>query len=349
MRRKFLKFLEREAGRKRQSLSKLQKDRESEADAQELCQASDELEALEELVLETREALIHEHLDLLERETARPPSDPPTHWRSRALRRASPHQRPHQRAEKCVALSPSVHDNTRKSAGSAWSKTISSKGASACALFCIKVSKAVTPVLNPIDRVLGKISTAVHGPTTAQKTGLSESRISHSRRPQHRPQRCTTQRHPASAQPAAHLRKEIARDFWSHVACGACAECVDPRRSAADTNAISGELILQSSFSGGSFADAQSAVSLLRSRMHDQQANTASASCEPLADSGEVHVVEVAAATKEAPKLEATEGFVPISSLQLDRVARHAHEASGDAQNTPPSNSGSCCSAATVA
>jgi hypothetical protein len=220
LRGKFLHFLEKEARTKRRSLTELRRrsaasGSDGEMQAKILAMSDKiyrELSTVEDLVLESREALINEHLEVardrrlssevsstISISSASSGSTPaPTHWRSR-VRRATPLAR---RADLCASPACKREDikRDRSSVDSKISKESSLSHKSLTEKYCEKVENRVKPLINPIDRVLGKISNFVHGPAPQKK----QQTISADRRT------------------SAQLRKEVAREFWGYMACGAC-------------------------------------------------------------------------------------------------------------------------------
>ncbi len=247
MRGKFVRFLEKETSRKRESLGEVRRRSvcESDCDRQEQLSSiserlAEELGQLEELLAENREALIDEHLENLHARSfvfststmsssdckAAPasPGTPPVHWRSRAkyVRRT-----PYQTRRDTIGSCGSSEGKRSGSADSDPSNTDSSaqRMSAASQAYCRSVSQTVAPIMNPIDRALGRFSALIHGPTPTKSTPSVPVL-------QSRPAACGQQKGPGQQWPGrepgprksvAQLRKEVAKEFWAHLMCGTCA------------------------------------------------------------------------------------------------------------------------------
>merc|ERR1711939_866682 len=238
LRSKFLRFLEKEARKKRRSLTELRRRSAIELDdgtRTKLLAVSDkissELEAMEELFLENQEALVNEHLEMVldtrissfassfssasdeskspaEVHAVTPPA--PTHWRSR-IRRATPHVR-----RKEIRASPVCKAATPKFLSTeAMNSKDGSLQKSAPERYCEKVEARVKPLLRPVDCVLSKISSFVHGPTSRERQPQVKSPVGTS---------LLLRQKESSAEPYAAVRKDLAREFWGSIACGACVD-----------------------------------------------------------------------------------------------------------------------------
>jgi len=244
MRGKFVRFLEKETSRKRESLGEVRRRSmcESDCDRQEqLSSISDrlaeELGQLEELLAENREALVDEHLENLHDRSfvfststmsssdskAAPPSPgtPPLHWRSRAKSvRRTPYQVRRDTSGSCgssegkrSSLADSDPSNTDSSA---------QRMSAATQAYCRTVSQTVAPIMNPIDRALSRFAALIHGPTPTRSTLASVPVLPS--RPAACGQQKGTGREPAPRKSVAQLRKEVANEFWAHMMCGTCAQ-----------------------------------------------------------------------------------------------------------------------------
>ena len=244
MRGKFVRFLEKETSRKRESLGEVRRRSmcESDCDRQEqLSSISDrlaeELGQLEELLAENREALVDEHLENLHDRSfvfststmsssdskAAPPSPgtPPLHWRSRAKNvRRTPYQVRRDTSGSCG----SSEGKRSSSADSDPSNTDSSaqRMSAATQAYCRTVSQTVAPIMNPIDRALSRFANLIHGPTPTRSTLASVPVLPS--RPAACGQQKGTGREPAPRKSVAQLRKEVANEFWAHMMCGTCAQ-----------------------------------------------------------------------------------------------------------------------------
>jgi len=326
LRGKFLKYLEVQAGRKRESLNEVRRRSMCESDSEIQVKLhsisdklSDDLESLEELLRVNRDALIHEHLELvLDRSICSPPSNdsvgtpasssstesdaapavqpaspahaPPTHWRSRVIRRT-----PYQTRKSITAVtadscgsSCSNLDSKRQSGESTASKASVSRRSMSVA-YCEKVSKGVTPVMTPIDRALGRISNLVYGPTPTRSIPSSPATPSAPHlppRPQHRSE--------------ATLRKEIVRDFWGYVSCG---NCVVVKNNSMNVPLSSDPTRAQTQ------KMQEEAIRVMEKRIEaDVQASLAKFKSQ---------VAESQAARARPPALAEVGGHVPSSSLQV--------------------------------
>lgn len=252
LRGKFVRFLQREASKKRNSLSEIQRLSmcESDSDLQEKLwstsdRIADEIDQLEELLNMNREALIEEHLERLHdrasmtllssasaasNDAVAPPSvlsaypsgtpssPPPIHWRSRApVRRNASH--PTRRTDGCTSSGLNATDIKLNGADSKTSMAIlPACRTSSSQLYCDKVYRGIAPVINPIDKALGKISNFVHGPIPSQNRHASAPP------PPWRPAPSAV---PEPQKTPAQLRKEIARGFWTYIMCGSCVDGVN--------------------------------------------------------------------------------------------------------------------------
>lgn len=315
LRGKFLSFLEHEAGRKRESLNEVRRRSMcvSDSEMQEKLHSisdklTDDLEALEALLLDNREALIHEHMELLHdrkvcaspiasNDSFTPPSPtspaqaPPTHWRSRVIRRTPCQTR---KSDSCGSKC-SIDLDTRRSMSVA---------------YCEKVSKGVTPVMTPIDRALGRISNLVYGPTPMRGTpsprAAPATPIVPHLPPQHSPS-------------DAALRKEIARDFWGYLSCGSCSHFNSIPHSSASTQcpverAETQEMredairVMEKRIEG----DVQASLATFKSRVAESQA-----ACEAACADTSVRA--------RPPALNVSSeigGHVPFSSLEVSRAVQ---------------------------
>ena len=237
MRGKFVRFLERETTRKRQNLGEVRRRSccEADGDRQEQLlsisdRLADELGQLEALLDQNREALVDEHLEIIHdrrscivstsSDSFTAPSSsgsaecaaPPIHWRARAKNiRRTPYQMRRPDSGSCGSS-----DGKRNSADSDASKMdASAQRASASQVYCRSVSRTVAPIINPIDKALGKFSNLVHGPVH-HKNGPAPVPPLPSR-----PAACGEQQ--GQKKSAAQLRKEITREFWAYMMCGPCA------------------------------------------------------------------------------------------------------------------------------
>ena len=240
LRRKFLRFLEQEARKKSRSLTELRRRSATERDGNMQAKLlalsikiSSELKSVEELLIENQEALVNEHLEMvIDRRastvsssfsatsdsscprapatagSATPPA--PTHWRPR-IRRATPHTC---RKDICASLDCQGENAKNVSAEPNGLKNGLLRQKSAPQRYCETVENRVKPLLNPIDRVLGKISSLVHGPTPAESQLRLNSRTNVA---------SSLPRYTGSSaeqQAAAKVRM----GFWGSLVCGACVD-----------------------------------------------------------------------------------------------------------------------------
>jgi len=268
---------------------------------------SNELDSLEELLIVNREALIHEHLERLHDtrvSAASAPSSPteeaipthsspaiPIHWRSRATMRRTPHLT--RRSIDSCGSTVFIEVDSLENRSTADSTTTSCKRMSASAVYCDKVSRGVTPIMNPIDKALGKISNFVHGPASSQRTSMQQPQPVPSRPPQQ------TQ---GGKKTTPELRKALARGCWEYIACGACAnsEMLPPIPPSPHAAVVEMEKKLE----------------------EDMQASLAKFKRE-VAES-ERAAVERAAVERAAAHdriLSSTSSYVPPSSLQTNKVS----------------------------
>ena len=315
LRGKFLRFLEKEARTKRRSLTELRRRSAAsgpDGDKKLLALSTKvyrELSTVEDLVLESREALINEHLEVAGDRRSEASSmistssdaassasqGAPTHWRSR-VRRATPLAR---RADSCASPACKREDinRDRSSVDSTISKESSLSRKSVTEKYCEKVENRVKPLINPIDRVLGKLSNFVHGPAQQKQhhTNSSDRRTS------------------------AQLRKELARDFWGYMACCACVgdsknECSNPSFSAAPKKTRKSDIFQDAHIEtmmrieAKLEADAQSHLAKVKSQLALPESSYSSPERERLGNPSHV------------TPLFASEIEVPASSLDIDRA-----------------------------
>ena len=302
MRGKFVQFLQGEAERRRRSLLDVTRRREEEPGEELNRQAvlmKDELDELEELLQDARGAL--------DKDRGASPARPPAHWRARA-RRAMVHS---SRSGCCGA--PSTIHAPRKMGCKPLSAT-----------YCDKVERRVLPMLRPIDRALAKISRIVHGPPLSTADLQREQDIQQQMREQlqreherklHSPDASSppTTRPPESAQ----RRKEIVREFWAMMSCGACSP-PDP--------SAKGELSARYHTEVRSWleADAPGQQSLSTGFFGDVSTSGEGCACleiEPAsAEASQLLLVGEQSRTAAEVAHDEAAVVVPVSSLQVERA-----------------------------
>lgn len=301
MRGKFVQFLQGEAERRRRSLLDVTRRREEEPGEELHRQAvlmKDELDELEELLQDARGAL--------DKDRGASPARPPAHWRARA-RRAMVHS---SRSGCCGA--PSTIHAPRKMGCKPLSAT-----------YCDKVERRVLPMLRPIDRALAKISRIVHGPPLSTADLQREQDIQQQMREQlqgeherklHSPDASS----PPTTRPAesAERRKEIVREFWAMMSCGACSP-PDP--------SATGELSARYDTEVRSWleADAPGQQSLSTGFFGDVSTSGEGCACleiEPApAEASQLLGGEQSRTAAQVAHVEAAV-VVPVSSLQVERA-----------------------------
>ena len=302
MRGKFVQFLQGEAERRRRSLLDVTRRREEEPGEELNRQAvlmKDELDELEELLQDARGAL--------DKDRGASPARPPAHWRARA-RRAMVHS---SRSGSCGA--PSTIHAPRKMGCKPLSAT-----------YCDKVERRVLPMLRPIDRALAKISRIVHGPPLSTADLQREQDIQQQMREQLQGEHERKLHSPDASSPpttrpqeSAARRKEIVREFWAMMSCGACSP-PDPSAKGELSARYHTEVRLwleadppgQQSLSTGFFGD----VSTSGEGCACLEIEPASAEASQLLLVGEQSRTAAEVAHDEAAVV------VPVSSLQVERA-----------------------------
>ena len=302
MRGKFVQFLQGEAERRRRSLLDVTRRREEEPGEELNRQAvlmKDELDELEELLQDARGAL--------DKDRGASPARPPAHWRARA-RRAMVHS---SRSGSCGA--PSTIHAPRKMGCKPLSAT-----------YCDKVERRVLPMLRPIDRALAKISRIVHGPPLSTADLQREQDIQQQMREQLQGEHERKLHSPDASSPpttrpqeSAARRKEIVREFWAMMSCGACSP-PDPSAKGELSARYHTEVRLwleadapgQQSLSTGFFGD----VSTSGEGCACLEIEPASAEASQLLLVGEQSRTAAEVAHVEAAVV------VPVSSLQVERA-----------------------------
>ena len=302
MRGKFVQFLQGEAERRRRSLLDVTRRREEEPGEELNRQAvlmKDELDELEELLQDARGAL--------DKDRGASPARPPAHWRARA-RRAMVHS---SRSGSCGA--PSTIHAPRKMGCKPLSAT-----------YCDKVERRVLPMLRPIDRALAKISRIVHGPPLSTADLQREQDIQQQMREQLQGEHERKLHSPDASSPpttrpqeSAARRKEIVREFWAMMSCGACSP-PDPsakgelsaRYHTEVRSWLEADAPGQQSLSTGFFGD----VSTSGEGCACLEIEPASAEASQLLLGGEQSRTAAEVAHDEAAVV------VPVSSLQVERA-----------------------------
>lgn len=299
MRGKFVQFLQSEVERRRRSLLDVTRRREEEPGEELNRQAmlmKDELDELEELLHDARGAL--------DEDRGASPARPPAHWRARA-RRAMVHS---SRSGFCGA-----------------SSTIHAPQKMGCnplsATYCDKVERRVLPMLRPIDRALAKISRIVHGPPLSSADLQREQDIHQQMREQLQGEHEHKLQSPDVSFPPTtrpqERRKEIVREFWAMMSCGACSP-PDPSAKGGlsacyDTEVrswLEADVPGQQSFSAGFFGDVSTSGD-----------GCACFENEPAcAEASKLLAGEQSRAAAELAHVEAVV-VVPVSSLRVERAA----------------------------
>ena len=302
MRGKFVQFLQGEAERRRRSLLDVTRRREEEPGEELSRQAvlmKDELDELEELLQDARGAL--------DKDRGASPARPPAHWRPRA-RRAMVHS---SRSGSCGA--PSTIHAPRKMG----CKPLS-------AAYCDKVERRVLPMLRPIDRALAKISRIVHGPPLSTADLQREQDIQQQMREQLQGEHERKLHSPDASSPpttrpqeSAARRKEIVREFWAMMSCGACSP-PDP--------SAKGELSARYHTEVRSWleADAPGQQSLSTGFFGDVSTSGEGCACleiEPAsAEASQLLLVGEQSRTAAEVAHDEAAVVVPVSSLQVERA-----------------------------
>ena len=302
MRGKFVQFLQGEAERRRRSLLDVTRRREEEPGEELNRQAvlmKDELDELEELLQDARGAL--------DKDRGASPARPPAHWRARA-RRAMVHS---SRSGSCGA--PSTIHAPRKMGCKPLSAT-----------YCDKVERRVLPMLRPIDRALAKISRIVHGPPLSTADLQREQDIQQQMREQLQGEHERKLHSPDASSPpttrpqeSAARRKEIVREFWAMMSCGACSP-PDP--------SAKGELSARYHTEVRSWleADAPGQQSLSTGFFGDVSTSGEGCACleiEPAsAEASQLLLVGEQSRTAAEVAHDEAAVVVPVSSLQVERA-----------------------------